>query len=75
MEKESKIVIAPKREFRLRVRPDWREVVAGISGVHVLGSQLTRMKIEAPFKTMKEIQSRLGEDFHIEQAIEHYTKV
>jgi hypothetical protein len=74
MKKEAKIVIAPKREFRQRVRADWQEVVAGVAGVHVLGSQAARMKVEAPHKALEEIQNRLGEDFYIEQAIEHYVK-
>ena len=64
-------IIAPKREYRDRVVPDWQERLGEIKGVRVLGGLGTRIHIQATPEAIDRMRQLLGDTHHIEETIRH----
>ena len=68
---EENYIIAPKRECRDRVAPDWQERLGEIKGIRVLGSLGERVRIQATPEAIDRVRRLLGDTHHIEETIRH----
>ena len=68
----SKIIVAPKREFRNLVPINWQEEISKIKGVRVLVRDARQLRIEATPEAVRELYSQLESKFNIEQTVVHY---
>ena len=68
---QQKYIIAPKREFRNSVPPDWQERLKQIKGVRVIADQPARLQVQATPQVIAKVSSMFGGMYHIEAIIPH----
>lgn len=68
---KQRLLVAPKREFRDAVSPNWANLVRQTKGVLVLGENDRRVQIEAEDDSLATLRNALGERFHFEPLISH----
>jgi hypothetical protein len=64
--------IAPKREARARIDPDWLQSLHDVSGIQILSGSARRAQIVANNpQASEDLKKTLGDDFLIEENILH----
>ena len=64
-------IIAVKRERRGAEPADWKEQIGQTSGVQVLSTDSSRLRVRASDEAIKRLISLWGHLFHIEKQIMH----
>lgn len=72
MHPDQTYIIAPKREFRQLVPPNWQERLTDIADIRIVKSLPLRVWVQATEQAIAEVRTRLGEMYYIEPSIPHY---